>query len=233
MISRPEVNNPKSMSSRFRKKRFGHIETLIRDVLKYKDEARILDIGGRRDYWQMLAPDLTGRVILTISNLAVEIDIGKQENDPIDVRYVVADACHMPEFPDGSFDLAHSNSVIEHVGSLHNMVRFSDEVRRVGNGYYVQTPNLWFPIEPHFGVPFLHWLPAPTRARLVSRYRIGFGARVSDYREALDKVDHIQIINEFAVRNLFPDAEIRRERFALLVKSVTAIRPFLPSRSAS
>jgi hypothetical protein len=33
------------------------------------------------------------------------------------------------------------------------------ETVQVGRSYYLQTPNFWFPLEPHYGVPFIHWLP--------------------------------------------------------------------------
>ena len=59
--------------------------------------------------------------------------------------YVVADGCHLP-FADDAFDMAFSNSVIEHVPDHE---AFSRELARVGRSYYVQTPNKWFPIEPH------------------------------------------------------------------------------------
>ena len=67
-------------------------------------------------------------------------------------------ACDIP-FPDKSFDLAFSNSAIEHVGSEENQFKFAREMMRVGKRIYCQTPSRLFPIDPHLTAPFLHWLP--------------------------------------------------------------------------
>jgi len=60
-------------------------------------------------------------------------------------------------FPDKSFDIATSNAVLEHVGSLENQRRFVGELMRVGNRVFITVPHRLFPIEHHTGVPFLHW----------------------------------------------------------------------------
>src|SRR3546814_10323990 len=71
--------------------------------------------------------------------------------------------------PYRSFDIAHSNSVIEHVITWDNMKNFARETRRVAAWHYVQTPYFWFPVDPHFyKLPFYHWLPRPLRAKLRS-----------------------------------------------------------------
>src|SRR5690606_29653080 len=147
MAHRPDNNNPAARASRFRRRRFQIIERLLAGIVARKGHARILDVGGRRDYWTLLAPEFRPHVTITFINLAEELEVGRLPSDreTMDVRYIAGDACHMPEFADGAFDLAHSNSVIEHVGSLQNMARFAMEVRRVGVAYYVQTPYLWFP----------------------------------------------------------------------------------------
>jgi hypothetical protein len=71
------------------------------------------------------------------------------------------------EFADKSFDLAFSNSVIEHVGDWTDMRQFAAELQCVGKSFHCQTPNKWFPVEPHFGTLFLYWIPS-----LLSRYVI-------------------------------------------------------------
>jgi SAM-dependent methyltransferase len=74
------------------------------------------------------------------------------------IRYVQGDACALP-FADGSFDVVHSNAVIEHVGGRERQERFVREALRVGGRVFVTTPNRWFPLEVHTLLPFVHWLP--------------------------------------------------------------------------
>ena len=61
-------------------------------------------------------------------------------------------------FTDGEFDLVYCSSVIEHVPPARRET-FARELRRVGRGWFVQTPAFSFPIEPHALLPFAHWLP--------------------------------------------------------------------------
>lgn len=223
MFNRPDHNNPRSWTSRFRLNRFKTIENLIRKFNK-SEKIKILDVGGRRDYWNLLSKDIVPRTSITLFNFESELNIHAVENDPLEIQYMQGDGCDMPEFQNQSFDLVHSNSVIEHVGSLQNMARFADEVRRVGNAYYIQTPYLWFPIEPHYGVPFVHWLPGPARAQLLNHYKLGYAGRVSDYRTAIMTADHTQIVDKKLMHELFPDGVLLKERFALMTKSLIVTR---------
>jgi hypothetical protein len=223
-MARPAVNDPNSRASRFRRKRFRMIEELIGRIVARKGRARILDIGGRRDYWALLDPALAAKVSLVLLNYDDELTVARDPNDAMDVEYAVGDGCAMPQYADRSFDLAHSNSVIEHVGSLGNCRRFADEVRRVADAYYVQTPYLWFPIEPHYGVPFLHWLPTATRAQLYARYKIGYAAKMPSYRAAIDRADHVNLLDQRSMAEFFPDGRMVRERFALMTKSIVMVR---------
>lgn len=224
-VKRPSVNSRDSFASRFRRRRMEMIRGLLEPMLAKKDRLAVLDVGGRRDYWELLDPAVAGRLSITIlNNEAPELEVGATPDDGLDVEYALGDACDMPQYADGSFDLAHSNSVIEHVGSLQNMAKMADETRRVGRAYYVQTPYLWFPIEPHYGVPFFHWLPGPTRARMGWRHKVGYRARMEDYRASLALCDHTELVDKTLMRELFPDGELVKERVALLVKSLIAVR---------
>ena len=76
------------------------------------------------------------------------------------VRYVRDNGLCM-QFVDRSFDFAHSSAVIEHVGNRANQARLIAECARVARrGFYITTPNRWFPIEVHTKLPLVHWLPA-------------------------------------------------------------------------
>ena len=80
------------------------------------------------------------------------------------IAYVRGDACALP-FPDGAFDVVHSNAVIEHVGGRERQELFVLEALRVGRRVFLTTPNRWFPIELHTRLPLVHWLPDGLSAR--------------------------------------------------------------------
>lgn len=222
-MKRLDANDPKSVSYGFRKRRFALIDGLVRDILAERGRARILDIGGTTRYWEMLDPALRPHVHLTVLNDRSELDLHRAQGLDMAVEEVTGDGCAMPQYADQAFDLAHSNSVIEHVGSYSNMIRFAAETRRVGRAYYVQTPYLWFPVEPHFRVPFVHWLPDALRIRLHSSMTLGY-ARRCDYPEAMRRADVYRMVDKRLMRALFPDGELVRERYMLMTKSITSLR---------
>ena len=124
--------------------------------------------------------------------------------------FVQADAGAGLPFGDGEFDLAYSNSVIEHVAPAAR-ARFAAEIRRVARGWWVQTPAYGFPVEPHALLPGAHWLPVGLRRRY---WRLGVAAAWED----------IELMRRGELLELFgPD--VIAERVGPLVKSWIAVRP--------
>ena len=137
------------------------------------------------------------------------------------MKWIVGDARFMP-FTDESFDVVFSNSVIEHMGKWEDQKRFAGEIRRVGKRYFVQTPNYYFPVEPHFITPFIHWLP-----RSVGRRLIGLTVRyllTRDLQRSLEVFDEVRLLRPKEMRDMFPDAKIVYERVLGLPKSIFAIK---------
>lgn len=203
-------NDPQSLSATFRRRRSRHFFSLLATLPR---PLRILDVGGEEAFWDVIG---TGDGIhIVLVNNEPQTPRGKN------VDFVLADACDLSAFADQSFDLVVSNSVIEHVDDPAAMAR---EIRRVGKRYYVQTPNRWFPLEPHFLVPFFQFLPLAWRARLLMRFDLGWLRRARTHDEALRVVASVRLLGARDLRRLFPEGRLWRERVLGLTKSLIVYR---------
>jgi SAM-dependent methyltransferase len=157
---------------------------------------RIVDVGCGGLGLLGLAPDLN----------VVGVDLHDRPEYP--GRLVRADATvHLP-FADGEFDLAYANSVIEHIAPDRREA-FASEVRRVARGWWVQTPAMSFPIEPHSLLPGAHWLPMSLRRHY---WQLGAGS----------DVEEIQLLRRVELEALFGPAF--RERLGPFTKSWISFR---------
>lgn len=73
------------------------------------------------------------------------------------VRYTQIEPNVRLPFDDDTFDVATSNAVLEHVGSLENQSFFVHELCRVARRVFIVVPNRFFPIEHHTALPIVHY----------------------------------------------------------------------------
>lgn len=126
--------------------------------------------------------------------------------------FVMADGCSLP-FSSRSFDWVFSNAVIEHVGGWARQRRFADEIRRVAaKGYFVATPNRFFPIEPHTLLPFYQFMDPKRQAQLV-RFSPGY------MREPLE----IHLLSPRDLQCLFPEAHVLKMGFPVFPNNLVAM----------
>lgn len=217
-------SNPVSIESRFRRARFARVEALIEQALESRKVIDIIDLGGREIYWTIATGFLArhrGRIRIHLVNLESDLE---PVGDKGLFEAHAGDACDGDVFQGQAFDLVHSNSVIEHVGGWDRIGQFADNVRRLAPRYFVQTPNFWFPLEPHFRVPGYQWLPPRWRTHLLQMRRLGFYDREPDYRKARAIVEEVKLLTRHDMAHLFPDADIAVERVFGLPKSIMASR---------
>jgi hypothetical protein len=210
---------PNVDTNRFRRARFRMLVDEIEAKLGDKPLIRVLDIGGTRGFW-LGVRDLWQHLPLDIT--IVNLETPAIDEPPFRIRQ--GNACNLSEHADGSFDFVHSNSVIEHVGHWKDMRAMADEIRRLAPHHFIQTPNFWFPLEPHYRTLFFHWYPEIVRARMLARKKRGFRAKEPSIGAAVENVQTVNLLARDQMRSLFPDSRIESEKVMLLTKSLMAIR---------
>jgi hypothetical protein len=199
----------KSFSVRARTKRWKTFVETFPDITNMS----VLDLGGDARAWR-LAPARPARLLLW--------NVFPQETDEPWMTSVTCDACDPPaDIP--KVDLIYSNSVIEHVGGHWRRQRFAETVH-TSSRYWIQTPNRYFPIEPHFMFPWLQHLPRRVQEALIVRWPFGHYGSVVDRRQALRDLQNVELLSRTELGAYFPDAEIYNEKVLGLTKSFVAIR---------
>ncbi|MDM8007794.1 MAG: class I SAM-dependent methyltransferase [Phycisphaerae bacterium] len=210
----PSAYREGSLLWRFRARRFNLFVECVREVPR---PLRIIDIGGTNEFWE--AHGWAGRNDVHIVLVNLHCEAHRHAN----VEPAKGNATDLSLFPDGSFDIAFSNSTIEHLFTFGNQKLMAQEMRRVGRSYWLQTPNFWFPIEPHFRVLGWQWLPRRLRIALLRRYRCGWRGPCPDPSAAERAIDEIRLLTAHELHVLFPNAVVLPERFCGFVKSWIAI----------
>lgn len=176
-------------------------------------------MGGTPDFWRRMLRRRSPRFQVTILNNESQ----PPEPEPW-LRLMIGDARALP-FHDDAFDVVFSNSVIEHVGDAEDQAAMAREVQRVGRCYFVQTPNYYFPIEPHCLFPGFQFLPLAARVfvlthvhlpRANSRWATTFPTR--DVARAY--AAGITLMSAADLRRTFPGAALYRERILGVTKSL-------------
>lgn len=181
---------------------------LFMDLCRVRPDEAILDVGAGRG---------GGLERFNRENPILAVDLEGERVGWLDqpnVTVAKGDGTRL-QYGDREFPVVYSNSVIEHVPKELQQA-FADEIRRVGERYFVQTPNRWFPVEPHYQTPFFHFLPVRARKWLNRHLTLG-------WREK-GRWEDVNLLSARDLRRLFPDAVIHRERLLGLTKSLMAVR---------
>lgn len=211
-----------AFASQLRSRRIQPFLTLIEDLSQGQKRVDILDVGGTHRYWNIV----DRRWLIQYGVHIHLLNLPGSLPPPADPQFsfIEGDICEGLPFKTNAFDLVHSNSVIEHVGPWTRMQAFAQELRRLAPHYWVQTPNFWFPIEPHCMVPFFHWLPEPLRVSWVMKSALGHWPKQENVATATQWVQRAHLLDEKMMRSLFPDAMMHVEHFMGLRKSLIAFR---------
>lgn len=197
-----------SLSSRLRRRRFRALWQAFPDL----SEMSVVDLGGRPSTWQQL-PVRPRRVVC--------VNFERHPGD-VGITCVEGDVCDTGSIRGlGSFDLAFSNSTIEHVGGHARRCQFAETVRSAAPNYWVQTPSRYCPVEPHAVFPAYQFLPVRLRRAVGRGWPL---SRLGTDGDLLEEILNIELLSVIELRYYFPDARLWKERLAGVTKSLVAYR---------
>jgi Methyltransferase domain len=209
------------ITQHFRRQRGAFMLAQFPDIRHLK----ICDLGGSQHFWDKLGLDVPAEHV-TIYNISLDETQGLAAGAAPRSRVLLYDGQHIPD-ADGHFDLLVCNSVLEHV-PLAQRAALAREMQRVARAVFCQTPARSFPVEPHFLMPFVHWLPRALGYQLVrlSPWRLlsrPSAATLHGYWWGTQLLGHAEL------QALFPRARIEHERVLGLTKSYYVVaRPARP-----
>jgi 2-polyprenyl-3-methyl-5-hydroxy-6-metoxy-1,4-benzoquinol methylase len=218
-IFQATADSNKAFAHNLRKNRFELFRRFLTPILAKKSTISVLDVGGTVAFWERMEFANKDNIKITLLNLAKQ-NVGPGQN----VTCLVGNGCDMANINDREFDVVFSNSVIEHVETFEKQRQMAREIQRVGSNYFVQTPNYWFPIEPHFLMIGFQYMPVKMRAFLIRRFSLGWFEKVADYNESLNVASSIRLLRRGEIEKLFPGATIIREKLCGLTKSFMAYK---------
>ncbi len=204
--------NEESLGNRFRQGRMVFFNELISDLPR---PLKILDVGGSQTFWVNAGYHTQADVEITILNLE------KSSTDYEHFKSVAGDATNLSQFTENEFDIAFSNSVIEHLHTWENQIKMASEICRVGKKHFVQTPNKYFIIEPHYLLPFFQFLPKNLQYIILTKTPL---SRMHRWHHDLARryVDEILLISKDQMKKLFPQSKLWSEKIIGTSKSFVA-----------
>jgi hypothetical protein len=208
---------PSTFANHLRARRFHKFEASVAQLPR---PLRILDVGGTNAFWENRGWHRRADIEILTLNIAAE------EQRHVNIKPLTGDATNLTKFDDRSIDVVFSNSVIEHLFTFENQRRMAAEIQRVGKAYWIQTPNFWFPMEPHFHVIGWQWLPVEVRTSILQRRACGWRGPCADPIGARRLVEEVRLLTRRELQMLFPSATIVAEWFCGFVKSWTAVSGF-------
>ena len=214
MLEILDATSKKGISWYFRKRR-------MRRFLEYlhglnKEKIYILDLGGTTFFWEQLGLANSEKIEIALLNLAPQTTTFRN------MKFVAGDVANLNTYPHGPFDIIFSNSVIEHLFTYENQQKMASNILNAGAKVFIQTPNFYFPIEPHFMFPCFHFFSKQFRIFLLRNFSLGSYTKMPDNQSAEIAVDEITLLRPRQMAELFPTLKIGYEKLFFMNKSIIA-----------
>lgn len=176
---------------------------VVQTLLKYKkSNAKVLDLGCGIGLTLMMVGQVFPKTIgceVDEHYFKASKEILKKLN--LKNKVIMYDGKRLP-FTDNSFDIVTFIDVIEHVDNQEQVLKEIKRILKPDGILHLTTANKWWPIEPHFKLPFLSYLPkqlADLYVRISGRGDSYQNIRLPSYSEFYKMVSNHFIVQDITL----------------------------------
>ena len=165
---------------------------MVTTLSKYFDlsNIKIIDLGCGMGWLSVELARYCPNVIgIDLSDEAVNLAKSYQETEGVHVKFEKGDAS-ATKYPAKHFDVAIVSHVLEHAQSHDGPIREAKRILKTNGILIIASPNKFWPIEQHFYLPFLHWLPKKIADKYVRLFN-----RANDYSSVTETPNYFEILH--------------------------------------
>lgn len=162
--------------------------SILKDMLRGKNAGVVVDVGcSNAVFLDVIVEELNAQF-----GLGVDLDSGALPK-PMPRRVCLVGSALTLPLLDSSVDLILCNHTYEHVTDAFTLFEEILRVLKPGGMVYFGAMNSRWPIEPHYHLPFIHWLPKQW-SKTIMRL---FGYQVGYLEQPLSMPKLRQLVNAF------------------------------------
>src|SRR5579863_557986 len=151
------------------------------------------------------------------------LDVGASGD--VFTQYTFEDVYQYPErIVGGGYELSEVTSarqhypkpryaVFEHILGDGRQEQFAREIMRVGKSWFVTTPNYWYPLESHYHLPFIQFMPRPVQRE----YNRLLGTHIPK-----GTVQELGLLSARQLQQLFPSGQVEHVRVTFWPETLVA-----------
>ena len=203
--------------------------TLFKEFLSsIAPPVRIIDLGGTVSMWERWGLSADDRLRIDLAN-NFSMDVNNKDNlsKSSNISKVTVDVTTLTTSDYQRYDVIFSNSMLEHLADFEQQRSVAREIVESRRPYFIQVPNKYCLVDPHFAhplAPFYAAWPRSFQTRMLRISGLNGGARARSHAQAEHRLKFYYPLSKSDMSSLFSDAEVLVERNFGMSMSIVALR---------
>jgi len=197
-------------------------------VSSFTPPVRIIDLGGTVAMWERwgLSTDDDLRIDLA-NNFSMDTNYRDALSRSKIISKVKVDVSDLSAIDYARYDIVFSNSMLEHLSDPEQQRSVARKICESQRPYFIQVPNKYSLVDPHFAHPLAPFFAAWPRALQIRALRISGlngGKRAQSLMQAEERLRYYRPLSVSEMKSFFGDAQILIDKNFGIPMSIIAMR---------